>query len=102
MIGLSEGTAWRPSNAPRDPGTIRAQSPSRFDPQRRPSARRCRTLSVRSLGVSQSDRAPRAWLLMAAGDNRGHGGNSGYDDQIDAYYSWDSNVPNHKNLRVGD
>ena len=44
----------------------------------------------------------RAWLLMAAGDNRGHGGNSGYDDQIDAYYSWDSNVPNHKNLRVGD
>jgi hypothetical protein len=44
----------------------------------------------------------RAWLLMAAGDNRGHGGNSGYDDQVDAHYSWDSNVPNHKNLRVGD
>jgi hypothetical protein len=44
----------------------------------------------------------RAWLLMAAGDKRGHGGNSGYDDQVDAYYSWDSNVPNHKNLRVGD
>ncbi len=39
---------------------------------------------------------------MAAGDNRGHGGNSGYDDQFDAYYSWDSNVPNFKNLRVGD
>lgn len=39
---------------------------------------------------------------MAAGDNRGHGGNSGYDDQVDAYYSWDSNVPNHKNLAVGD
>lgn len=45
---------------------------------------------------------PRAWLLMAAGDNRGHGGNAGYDDQHDAYYSWDSNVPNHKNLQVGD
>lgn len=44
----------------------------------------------------------RAWLLMAAGENRGHGGNSGYDDQIDAYYSWDSNVPNHKSLAVGD
>ena len=44
----------------------------------------------------------RAWLLMAAGDNRGHGGNAGYDDQFDAYYSWDSNVPNHKNLQVGD
>ncbi len=39
---------------------------------------------------------------MAAGDNRGHGGNAGYDDQYDAYYSWDSNVPNHTKLRVGD
>lgn len=39
---------------------------------------------------------------MAAGDNRGHGGNLGYDDQIDAHYSWDSNVPNHTKLRVGD
>ncbi|MBT0992964.1 HNH endonuclease [Cellulomonas sp. DKR-3] len=45
---------------------------------------------------------PRAWLLMAAGSNRGHGGNAGYDDQIDAYYSWDSNVPNHTKLSVGD
>ena len=44
----------------------------------------------------------RAWLLMAAGHDRGHGGNSGYDDQVDAYYSWDSNVPNYKNLAVGD
>lgn len=44
----------------------------------------------------------RSWLLMAAGDNRGHGGNSGYDDQFDAYYSWDSKVPNHKSIRVGD
>lgn len=44
----------------------------------------------------------RAWLLMAAGSERGHGGNAGYDDQIDAYYSWDSKVPNHKNVRVGD
>lgn len=42
-----------------------------------------------------------AWLLMAAGDNRGHGGNAGYDDQHDAYYSWDSNVPNHRNVHVG-
>lgn len=39
---------------------------------------------------------------MIAGDNRGHGGNSGYDDQIDAYYSWDSKVPNHKRLQPGD
>ncbi|MFB7797626.1 HNH endonuclease [Isoptericola sp. NPDC056134] len=39
---------------------------------------------------------------MAAGDDRGHAGNAGYDDQIDAYYSWDSKVQNHKNLQVGD
>lgn len=45
---------------------------------------------------------PRAWLLMAAGDNRGHGGNGGYDDQVDAYYSWDSNVPNARRLAAGD
>lgn len=44
----------------------------------------------------------RAWLLMAVGNERGHGGNSGYDDQIDAYYSWDSKVPNHKSIREGD
>lgn len=39
---------------------------------------------------------------MAAGDDRGHGGNTGYDDQVDAYYSWDSNVPNHTKLAEGD
>lgn len=50
----------------------------------------------------QSDSDTRAWLLMVAGDSRGYGGNSGYDDQFDAYYSWDSNVPNHKRLSVGD
>lgn len=44
----------------------------------------------------------RAWLLMAAGDGRGYGGNAGYDDQFDAYYSWDSKVPNHTKLQVGD
>lgn len=44
----------------------------------------------------------RAWLLLAAGDDRGHGGNHGYDDQYDAYYSWDSLVPNSKAIRAGD
>ncbi|MDE9365426.1 HNH endonuclease signature motif containing protein [Luteipulveratus sp. YIM 133132] len=43
-----------------------------------------------------------AWLLMAAGDNRGHGGNSGYDDQPDVYYTWDSTVHQYANLKVGD
>jgi hypothetical protein len=49
-----------------------------------------------------SNVSQRAWLLMAAGEKRGHGGNAGYDDQPDAYYSWDSNVPNYKSIRVGD
>ncbi|MGH3086924.1 MAG: HNH endonuclease [Rubrobacteraceae bacterium] len=43
-----------------------------------------------------------AWLLMAVGDDRQHGGNSGYDDQADVYYTWDSTVPNHANIKVGD
>jgi predicted RNA-binding Zn-ribbon protein involved in translation (DUF1610 family) len=45
---------------------------------------------------------PNAWLLMAAGDNRQHGGNSGYDDQADLYYTWDSTVSNSRNVKVGD
>lgn len=53
-------------------------------------------------GPMASSVPEQAWLLLAAGDDRGHAGNFGYDDQHDAYYSWDSNVPNSKNLRVGD
>lgn len=45
---------------------------------------------------------PNAWLLMSVGDNRQHGGNSGYDDQVDVYYTWDSTVPNHANIKEGD
>lgn len=52
-------------------------------------------------GVS-SGRSPKAWLLMAAGDDRQHGGNTGYDDQADVYYSWDSTVNNYGNIHVGD
>ena len=43
-----------------------------------------------------------AWLLLAVGDNRQYGGNSGYDDLVDVYYSWDSTVPNSGNIQVGD
>lgn len=39
---------------------------------------------------------------MAVGENRQYGGNTGYDDQADVYYSWDSTVNNHANIRVGD
>lgn len=47
-------------------------------------------------------RAATPWLLMAVGDNRQHAGNSGYDDQADIYYTWDSTVSNHANIKVGD
>lgn len=49
-----------------------------------------------------NETAARVWLLMAAGDDRGHGGNAGYDDRYDAYYSWDSKVPSHKAIHAGD
>ena len=42
------------------------------------------------------------WLLLAVGGRRQHGGNDGYDDSARAYYSWDSTVPNHANVNVGD
>jgi len=42
-----------------------------------------------------------AWLVLAAGDARQHGGNDGYDDVVDRYYSWDSTVPNSSALAVG-
>jgi len=44
----------------------------------------------------------RAWLVIAAGDERGHGGNDGYDDLDEAYYSWDDTVNRHKDVREGD
>ncbi|MEG8277113.1 HNH endonuclease [Streptomyces sp. AHA2] len=43
-----------------------------------------------------------AWLVLAAGDNRKHGGNDGYDDVPSEHYSWDSSVPHHAELAVGD
>ncbi len=34
--------------------------------------------------------------MLAAGDDREHGGNDDYDDAPSAHYSWDSTVPNHQ------
>jgi hypothetical protein len=45
---------------------------------------------------------PKAWLLLAVGDDRQHGGNDGYDDELDVEYRWDSTVPNHAALTAGD
>ncbi|MEU0312307.1 hypothetical protein [Nocardioides sp. NPDC006273] len=46
---------------------------------------------------------PRAWLLMAAAPHdRMYGGNHGYADEISRFYSWNSRVPNHAEISVGD
>jgi ribosomal protein L37AE/L43A len=43
-----------------------------------------------------------AWLALAAGEDREHGGNDGYDDNPSAHYSWDDTVANHNSIRSGD
>jgi hypothetical protein len=45
---------------------------------------------------------PMAWLVLAVGENRQHGGNDGYEDEPASHYSWDSTVPNHNNVTVDD
>ena len=45
----------------------------------------------------------RAWLLMAVNhDDRQFGGNDGYSDNPDVFYSWDSRVPNATAVSQGD
>lgn len=48
------------------------------------------------------DTSANAWLLLAAGGNRQHAGNDGYEDEPDAHYSWDDTVGNHARVAVGD
>jgi hypothetical protein len=43
-----------------------------------------------------------AWLMLAAGDNREHAGNDGYDDIPSEHYSWDNTVPNCAKPQVGN
>src|SRR5689334_8841322 len=43
-----------------------------------------------------------AWLVLAAGDDRQHGGNDGYADEPSTTYTWDDTVPNHAALEPGD
>jgi hypothetical protein len=45
---------------------------------------------------------PDAWLVIAAGDDRQHGGNDGYADEPAHSYSWDDTVANHSALSAGD
>src|SRR5687768_10372139 len=43
-----------------------------------------------------------AWLCIAAGQDRQHGGNDGYDDIPSQCYRWDDTVPHHGDIRPGD
>ena len=43
-----------------------------------------------------------AWLALAVGPDRQHGGNDGYDDKEASYYSWDSTVGNHSRVAPED
>jgi hypothetical protein len=45
---------------------------------------------------------PAGWVLLTYGDDRGWGGNSGYEDDPTRLYRYDSFVPNHRQLKVGD
>lgn len=57
---------------------------------------------LKKIGQTSTRRVPNAWLLMVAGDDRQFAGNDGYDDDVECSYQWDSNVPNARNLQVGD
>lgn len=42
------------------------------------------------------------WLLLAVSGVRQHGGNDGYADDPESIYRWDSTVPHHAEVKVGD
>lgn len=43
-----------------------------------------------------------AWLVIAAGEDRQHGGNAGYEDDPRSTYHWDDTVANHAGPAAGD
>ncbi len=44
----------------------------------------------------------RAWSLLAVGNRRQYGGNTGYADDPASVYRYDSDVANHRNVAQGD
>jgi putative restriction endonuclease len=44
----------------------------------------------------------RAWSLLTISGNRQYGGNTGYNDDPEAVYRYDSDVANHRQVMVGD
>ncbi|MGY1665937.1 HNH endonuclease [Geodermatophilus sp. SYSU D00696] len=61
------------------------------------------TTSLEATGMTVTDGLSDvpAWLVLAVTGARQHGSNDGYDDQPEAWYSWDSTVPNHAAVRSG-
>lgn len=45
---------------------------------------------------------PRAWLLLAFGEQRNYAGNTGYKDEVSKIYQYDNNVPNSRQIAEGD
>ncbi|MGW4329681.1 hypothetical protein ACWEKR_27775, partial [Nocardia sp. NPDC004573] len=52
--------------------------------------------------VSKLPADRQAWLVMSKPDYRRLGGGDKYDDDPARHYSWDSTVPNHLQVRIGD
>lgn len=42
------------------------------------------------------------WAFLAVGEERSFAGNDGYDDVPKIHYRWDSTVPNHGRIKIGD
>ncbi|MFC8530778.1 HNH endonuclease [Nocardia sp. NPDC057227] len=55
-----------------------------------------------SILSSLGGRSERAWLVLTKTAYRRLGGASKYDDDPASHYSWDSTVPNHADVAVGD
>lgn len=53
-------------------------------------------------GVTTPQSPVTAWLVLAVGPDRQHGGNDGYADSGASYYSWYSTVGNHSRVAAGD
>ncbi|MFE9576345.1 HNH endonuclease [Nocardia sp. NPDC006044] len=56
-----------------------------------------------SSALSSTDEQPgQAWLVLTKAAYRRLGGAAKYDDDPASHYSWDSTVPNHANVAIGD
>lgn len=46
--------------------------------------------------------ANKAWIVVSISGKRQYAGNSGYLDEVQKTYPYDSNVGNHKRISIGD